>query len=64
MPAIINSRAKLPRDLKTFCEQFKLDFKSLLSVNPKTEKSHIETRILHLSPADSSGVDVCPMAKK
>jgi len=63
MPAIINSRAKLPRDLKTFCEQFKLDFKSLLSVNPKTEKSHIETRILHLSPADSSGVDVCPMAQ-
>ena len=63
MPAVINSRAKLPRDLKLFCEQFKLDFKTLLSVNPKTEKSHIETRILHLSPADSSGVDVCPMAK-
>lgn len=63
MPAVINSRAKLPRDLKIFCEQHKLDFKTLLSVNPKTEKSHIETRILHLSPADSSGVNVCPMAK-
>ena len=63
MPAVINSRAKLPAHLKQFCAMFKLDFKSLLSVNPKTEKSHIETRILHLSPADSSGVDVCPMAK-
>lgn len=62
-PAVINSRAKLPRDLKIFSQQFKLDFKALLSVNPKTEKSHIETRILHLSPADSSGIDVCPMAK-
>tara|TARA_X000000950_G_scaffold37081_1_gene39587 strand:+ start:746 stop:1624 length:879 start_codon:yes stop_codon:yes gene_type:complete len=63
MAPILNSRAKLPADLKQFCAMFKLDFKSLLSVNPKTEKSAIETRILHLSPADSSGVDVCPMAK-
>ena len=63
MSAVINSRAKLPADLKQFCTMFRLDTKSLLSVNPKTEKSAIETRILHLSPADSSGVDVCPMAK-
>jgi len=63
MPTIINSRAKLPADLKQFCAMYKLDFKTLLSVNPKTEKSKIQTRILHLSPADSSGVDVCPMAR-
>ena len=63
MPAIINSRARLPRDLSLFSKVHGLDFKTLLSVNPKTEKSEIETRILHLSPADSSGVDVCPMAK-
>lgn len=63
MPAIINSRAKLPADLKKFCAMYKLDFKSLLGVNPKTEKSEIETRILHLSPAESSGVNVCPGAK-
>lgn len=61
--AIINSRAKLPADLKQFCTMYKLDFKSLLGVNPKTEKSEIETRILHLSPAESSGVNVCPGAK-
>jgi len=63
MPAVINSRAKLPADLKQFCTIYKLDFKSLLGVNPKTEKSEIETRILHLSPAESSGVNVCPGAK-
>lgn len=63
MPAVINSRAKLPADLKQFCKIYKLDFKSLLSVNPKTEKSEIETRILHLSPAESSGVNVCPGAQ-
>jgi len=63
MPAVINSRAKLPADLKQFCTMHKLDFKSLLGVNPKTEKSEIETRILHLSPAESSGVNVCPGAQ-
>ena len=63
MPAVINSRAKLPADLKQFCTIYKLDFKTLLGVNPKTEKSEIETRILHLSPAESSGVNVCPGAK-
>lgn len=63
MPAIINSRARLPRDLSVFSKAHGLDFKTLLSVNPKTEKSEVETRILHFSPADSSGFDVCPMAK-
>lgn len=63
MSAVINSRARLPRDLSIFSKAHGLDFKTLLSTNPKTEKSQIETRILHLSPADSSGFDVCPMAK-
>lgn len=63
MSAVINSRAKLPADLRQFCAMYKLDFKCLLGVNPKTEKSEIETRILHLSPAESSGINVCPGAK-
>lgn len=62
-PVAVNSRAKLPADLKQFCIRYKLDFKTLLGVNPKTEKSETETRILHLSPAESSGVNVCPGAK-
>lgn len=59
MTAVINSRAKLPARLKAFSALHSLDFKSLLSVNPKTEKSAEHTRILHLSPADSSGHQVC-----
>lgn len=58
-PVAVNSRAKLPATLKAFSILHSLDFKTLLSVNPKTEKSEEHTRILHLSPADSSGFNVC-----
>jgi hypothetical protein len=58
----INRRASLPASLKAFCDQWKLSPASLLSVNPKTEKSEVQTYILHLAPADTSGVNVCPGA--
>lgn len=53
----INRRASLPADLKSMVSQYKL--RELLSTNPKTEKSEVQTYILHLSPADTSGVNVC-----
>ena len=62
MPAVINSRAKLPTDLAAVSREFKINYRDLLSVNPKTEKSKVQTYILHLSPADTSGINVCPGA--
>lgn len=58
----LNSRAKFPTDLASMAKQYRIDHKTLLSTNPKTEKSHVQTYILHLSPADTSGVNVCPGA--
>ncbi len=55
----INCRAKLPADLSAIKKDFKIDFKTLLSTNPKTEKSKVQTYILHLAPSDLSGVNVC-----
>lgn len=59
MPAIINSRAKMPADLASMGKRYKISALDLLSVNPKTEKSKVQTYILHLAPADTSGVNVC-----
>ena len=53
---------KLPTELKAFQQQFQLNYRDLLSVNPKTKKSQVETRILHLLPSKLSGQDVCPNA--
>lgn len=53
---------KLPNELKAFQTQFQLSYRDLLSVNPKTKKSKVETRILHLLPSDLSGQNVCPNA--
>lgn len=58
----INSRAKLPTDQAAILRDFKISYRTLLSVNPKTEKSAVQTYILHLAPADTSGVNVCPGA--
>lgn len=55
----INSRAKLPADLSAIKRDYKVDCKTLLSTNPKTEKSKVQTYILHLAPSDVSGVNVC-----
>jgi len=59
---ILNSRAKLPTDLASMCKQYKISYRDILSTNPKTEKSRIQTYILHLAPSDISGVNVCPGA--
>lgn len=62
MQTVINSRAKLPQDLVSMSKQYKISPRDLLSVNPKTEKSKIQTYILHLAPDNTSGVNVCPGA--
>jgi len=62
MPAVLNSRAKLPLDLASMSKQYKISYRDLLSVNPKTEKSKVQTYILHLAPDNTSGVNVCPGA--
>jgi hypothetical protein len=59
MLAIINSRAKLPADQKAIDCEFKTNYRTIFSVNPKTEKSKVQTYILHLAPAETSGTNVC-----
>lgn len=59
---VLNSRAKLPTDLASMCKQYKISCRDILSTNPKTEKSKVQTYILHLAPSDISGVNVCPGA--
>jgi hypothetical protein len=58
----INSRAKTPANLKEFCKKHNVNHRTFLSINPKTEKSKEETRILHLAPSIISGQNVCPNA--
>ena len=62
MQAVINSRAQLPTQLRAFCKKHNLNARTLLSINPKTEKSKEETRILHFAPSIISGQNVCPNA--
>jgi len=59
MQSVLNSRAKLPADLSSMGKQFKISYRDLLSTNPKTEKSKVQTYILHLAPHNISGVNVC-----
>jgi hypothetical protein len=59
MQNVLNSRAKLPTDLAAIAKQYKISYRDILSTNPKTEKSKIQTYILHLAPADLSGFNVC-----
>lgn len=60
--ATINNRAKMPADLAAMAKMYKISHRDLLSTNPKTEKSKIQTYILHLAPHNISGVNVCPGA--
>jgi hypothetical protein len=55
-------RVKLPASIKAFCQDWNLNPDKLLSTNPKTEKSAVQTYILHLAPADTAGFNVCPGA--
>ncbi|MEB3208939.1 MAG: hypothetical protein VKK63_08485 [Synechococcus sp.] len=59
---LINRRAQLPNNLRAFCQIHQLDYKTILSTNPKTEKSEVQTYILHLAPSDTSGFNTCPNA--
>lgn len=59
---IINSRAKLPSKSSAFCKKFKVNYRTIFSVNPKTEKSELQTYILHLAPHNLSGHNICPGA--
>ena len=62
MPAVLNSRAKLPATLNAFAKKHNLSPRTLLSINPKTEKSNEVTRILHFAPSVISGHNVCANA--
>jgi hypothetical protein len=62
MQNVLNSRAKLPANLREFCKKHNVNHRTWLSINPKTEKSLEETRILHLAPSIISGQNVCPNA--
>ncbi len=55
----LNSRARMPQKLKAYCGKHTVNPRTFLSVNPKTEKSEVQTYILHLAPADLSGFNVC-----
>jgi hypothetical protein len=55
----LNSRAKLTPQLSVFCQKHNVNHRTWLSVNPKTEKSIEETRLLHLAPSTISGHNVC-----
>ena len=56
---ILNPRARYSPEFRFFCKKYKIEPATFLSVNPKTEKSAVQTYILHLAPADTSGVNVC-----
>ena len=60
----LNYRARLTPQLSAFCKKHNQSHRTFLSVNPKTEKSKEETRILHLAPSIISGQNVCPNAGK
>jgi hypothetical protein len=62
MITTLNARAKTPAKLRGFCQKHTLSHRTLLSINPKTEKSLEETRILHFAPSVISGHNVCPNA--
>ena len=52
----------LPQSIKNYQQITGLNYNKLLSVNPKTIKNKLPTSILHLSPANSSGLNVCKYA--
>jgi hypothetical protein len=53
---------RIPSEISAFQKSAKLDYKTIFSTNPKTEKSPLPTIILHLLPYDLSGKNVCPSA--
>ena len=61
--APVNPRARFAADLREFSKQWQITPANILSTNPKTEKSELQTYILHLAPAETSGFNVCPNAQ-
>ena len=53
----------LPPRVKIFQTETSLNYNSIMGVNPKTKKNKLPTNILHLSPSNTSGVQVCLFAK-
>ena len=53
----------LPPLTKLFQTETSLNYNTIMGVNPKTEKNKLPTNILHLSPSNTSGVQVCAFAK-
>lgn len=62
--AVASRRVKLPASVAQFAKDWNFNPRTLLSINPKTEKSlkagDPQTYILHLSPASTSGRNLCP----
>ena len=52
----------LPPQVKTFQTNTGLNYNSIMGVNPKTKKNKLPTNILHLSPSNTSGINVCKFA--
>ena len=50
---------KLPATIRALSNLHGIDYKDLLSVNPKTLKSRVQTYMLHLAPHTLSGVNLC-----
>jgi DNA-binding MarR family transcriptional regulator len=65
-PVVASRRVKLPASISQFAKDWNFNPRTLLSINPKTEKSAAagdpQTYILHLSPASTSGQNLCPGA--
>ena len=53
----------LPPLTKLFQTETGLNYNTIMGVNPKTEKNKLPTNILHLSPSNTSGFQVCLFAK-
>ena len=53
----------LPPRVKIYQTENRLNYNTIMGVNPKTKKNKLPTNILHLSPSNTSGVQVCLFAK-
>ena len=52
----------IPPIVKMFQTETSLNYNTIMGVNPKTEKNKLPTNILHLSPSNTSGFNVCKFA--
>ena len=53
----------LPPRVKIYQTENSVNYNTIMGVNPKTKKNKLPTNILHLSPSNTSGVQVCLFAK-